>query len=288
MVVFKIKKVINNNILCVTDVKSHEMIVTGCGIGFKRKVGETIDSAAVEKVYQMTNLKIQQRLTDLLEQIPYEHFQLTDELVETIRARISYPLNESLLITLADHISFAIKRKEKGMLYANPLLTPIREYYPQEYQLGLYCLKRIHEKLGVDFPDDEAGFIALHIVNAELNTTMSAMNDITRFVDGCVKVIESYYQKTFNRDSLAFNRLTVHLRFFAQRLVQNEQEKYEDTHDQEFCSLIARNCQEHYQCAKQVSAYVKTMWHKDTTREEILFLTIHLKRLNLAEETPEN
>ena len=46
----RIKKVINNNILCAVDEKGREMIVTGRGLGFKRKVGERIDSGLVEKI----------------------------------------------------------------------------------------------------------------------------------------------------------------------------------------------------------------------------------------------
>ena len=79
-------------------------------------------------------------LVELLEQIPYEHLLLTDELVETIRQRLKYPLNESLLITLADHISFAIQRSEQGIRFSNPLMAPIREFYPEEYLLGMECL----------------------------------------------------------------------------------------------------------------------------------------------------
>ena len=49
----RIKKVINNNILCVIDEKGHEMIVTGKGIGFKRKTGERVDETTIEKSYRM-------------------------------------------------------------------------------------------------------------------------------------------------------------------------------------------------------------------------------------------
>ena len=72
----------------------------------------------------------------------YEHLLLTDELVETIRQRLKYPLNESLLITLADHISFAIQRSEEGIRFSNPLMTSIREFYPEEYHLGVeMCIR---------------------------------------------------------------------------------------------------------------------------------------------------
>ena len=88
----------------------------------------------------MTSPAVQQKLVELLERIPYEHLLLTDELVETIRQRLKYPLNESLLITLADHISFAIQRSEEGIRFSNPLMTSIREFYPEEYHLGVECL----------------------------------------------------------------------------------------------------------------------------------------------------
>ena len=189
---YTVKKAINNNILRVIDPTGTELIVTGRGLGFGMKPGQHIDPEKVERSYRMTSPAVQQKLVELLEQIPYEHLLLTDELVEKIKASLRYPLNESLLITLADHISFAIQRSEQGIHFSNPLMGPIREFYPEEYRLGQKCLAEIREKLSVDLSDDEGGFIALHIVNAELNTTMSAVNDITGFVDGCVQVVEYY------------------------------------------------------------------------------------------------
>ena len=56
-----------------------------------------------------------------MEQIPIEHLELTEAMIAEIKATIHQPLNESLLITLADHISFAIQRKEQGIEFQNPL-----------------------------------------------------------------------------------------------------------------------------------------------------------------------
>ena len=111
----RIKKVINNNILCVIDEKGHESIVTGRGLGFGRKVGEFVNPAGVEKIYRMEDKTGQRRLRELVEQIPLEHLQLTEQMIEALRAEIHQPLNESLLITLADHVSFAIQRKAQGI-----------------------------------------------------------------------------------------------------------------------------------------------------------------------------
>ena len=292
-----VKKVINNNILCVTGSGKGEMIVTGHGIGFGRRPGDPVDPAAVQKMYRMTSPGVQQRLTELLEEIPYEDLTLTEGLVDEIRAKVPYPLNESLLVTLADHISFAVQRCRRGQQFSNPLLSAIREYYPVEYQLGCQCLETIRARTGAALPEAEAGFIAQHIVNAELNTSMSVMDDITALIEGCVQVTEAYYGKTFDRSSLSFSRFTVHLRFFAQRIFQNAQEEEPKAErDELFRALVARNCRRHYLCAQKIGEYVQARWHKTLSDEELIFLTIHLKRINLdsgpapedGEEDPEN
>jgi len=118
---YTVKKPINNNILRVVDPTGCELIVTGRGLGFGAKPGYKIEAETVEHSYRMTSPAVQQKLVELLEQIPYEHLLLTDELVAMIRSRVNYPLNESLLITLADHISFAIQRSEQGIRFSNPL-----------------------------------------------------------------------------------------------------------------------------------------------------------------------
>ena len=158
---YTVKKTINNNILRVVDPTGCELIVTGRGLGFGAKPGYKIEAETVERSYRMTSPAVQQKLVELLEQIPYEHLLLTDELVAMIRSRVNYPLNESLLITLADHISFAIQRSEQGIRFSNPLMAPIREFYPEEYRLGMECLAAIRQRCHADLSDDEGGFLSL-------------------------------------------------------------------------------------------------------------------------------
>ena len=279
----RIKKVINNNTLCVVDDAGCELIIAGRGIGFQRHRGETIDPALAERTYRMEEKNGQRRLRELVEKIPLEHLELTEQFITEIRAEIPQKLNESLLITLADHVSFAILRKEQGVEFQNPLKGAIMCYYPAEYRMGRRCLKVIQEKLGVELCEDEAAFIALHIVNAELNTNMSEMYDITRFIEGAIRVVEYFYQKTFDRESLYFSRFVVHLRYFAQRLFQDKM--LEDKTGEEeaaFRRLILKNCREHYRCAQCIADYVRNAFHKELPEEELTYLTIHLKRINLG------
>ena len=281
MCVVRIKKVINNNILCVVDEKGGEMIVTGRGIGFKRKIGERIDPALFEKTYRMEGKAGQRKLRELCEQIPIEHLELTQSLIEYIKTRITTPLNESLLITLADHISFALKRKQAGVEFSNPLEGSIMSYYPTEYNLGQHCLRAIQEATCVELHPSEAAFIALHIVNAELNTSMSVMYEITRLIEGTLEVVEYFYQKPFDRESLDFNRFVVHLRYFAQRLFQTSPGQA-DAYDADFQETIIRSCAQHYKCAQCIGEYIRNAYHREVSGEELIYLTIHLKRINLG------
>lgn len=277
----RVKKVINNNILCVVDDKGSEMIVTGRGLGFKRKTGERIDPALVEKTYHVEGKAEQRKLRELVEQIPIEHLKLTQDLIEQIRSQITVPLNESLLITLADHISFAIKRKQEGVEFSNPLEGAVMSYYPTEYHLGQQCLRVIQREIQVELSPSEAAFIALHIVNAELNTSMSVMYDITKLIQGALEVVEYYYQRKFDRESLDFNRFIVHLRFFAQRLFQAAP-SCTDEYDNEFRDMIRRSCARHYKCAQHIAEYIRNAYQKEVSDAELIYLTIHLKRINLV------
>ena len=278
----KIKKVINNNILCVVDDCGCERIVTGRGIGFGRHRGENLDEGLIERSYRMEDKGAQRGLRELAEKIPAEHLALTQELITDIKAQIPQTLNESLLITLADHISFAIERKKAGMEFSNPLRDSIIAYYPTEYRLGQQCVKAVREKLGIDLHSDEAAFIALHIVNAELNTNMTEMYDITRLIEDVTHLVEYFYGRRFDRDSLDFGRFVVDLRYFAQRLFQDQMLPDQDEeHDLLFRQLIMRNCGDHYKCAQCIGQYVQNTWKKELSQEELTYLTIHLKRINL-------
>ena len=279
----RIKKLINNNILCVVDKKGNELIVTGRGIGFQRHRGEFVDPALVERTYRMEEKAEQKKLRELVEKIPIEHLALTEALIEHIKTQIPQKINQSLLITLADHISFAIARKAQGVEFSNPLKGSIMCYYPTEYHLGQHCLKVVREQLGVALQEDEAAFIALHIVNAELNTNMSEMYDITNLIEGALSVVEYFYQRKFDRESLDFNRFVVHLRYFAQRLFQGKMmEDDQGEHDVMFRQLIMKNCKEHYKCAQCIGDYVKNTYQKTLSEEELTYLTIHLKRIDLG------
>lgn len=51
----------------------------------------------------------------------------------------------------------------------------MKEYYVKEYEVGKMAQKLVKEREEVALSDDEAAFIALHIINAEEDTDEKRM-----------------------------------------------------------------------------------------------------------------
>jgi len=59
----------------------------------------------------------------------------------------------------------------------------------------------------------------------------------------------------------------------------------EDTEDEQdilFRQMIKRNSKIHYQCAEYIGKFVYNKWNKTLSEEDLIYLTIHLKRINMG------
>lgn len=275
---FRITKVINNNFVCSVDDKGEEIILRGSGIGFQKKTGEPVEDSKVEKIYSMSSKSTLSKLQSLVNDIPLEHVEVCTEIIEDIKRRFTKKLNDNIYITLTDHLSFAIERQHLKLEYKNALLWEIKRFYPEEYKLGLHALDIIEKRLGVRLLEDEAGFIALHIVNAELDTNMSDMMKITKLIQDVLDITKEYYKLAIDEESLHYERFITHLKYFGQRLFNNK-----TVPDQDFAlqEMIKTNYEKDYQCAQIINQYVKENFNRELTGEEMMFLTIHLKRITM-------
>ena len=276
----KVIKVINNNNLCVLDDNGREQIVSGKGIGFGKKYGDLVDPSQIQKTYLITDSELQKKMISLLKEIPSEYMVFTNDMVEHIKNVYPSKLNESLLVTLSDHIAFAIERKKNGIEFTNPLLDSIRESYPQELSLGEYCVKQMQERLGITMSKEEAGFIAMHIINARLDIKMSDVYDITKMINGCVEMAEYHYKEKFNKDSVSYERFLTHLKYLAQRLFQNKPLPQKLSDDAVFVAMIKKTCNRHYKGALCIQEYIQKTYKKDINDDELITLAIHLKKIS--------
>ena len=277
----KVVKVINNNNLCVLDDNGREQIVSGKGIGFGKKYGDMVEVSQIQKTYLITDSELQKKMISMLKEIPSEYMFFTNDMVEHIKKVYPSKLNESLLVTLSDHIAFAIERKKRGIEFTNPLIDSIREAYPEELSLGEYCVEQIRERLDIAMSKDEAGFIAMHIINARLDTKMSDVYEITKMINGCIEIAEYYYQEKFQKDSVSYERFLTHLKYLAQRLFQNKPLPQNLSDDVTFVAMIKKTCNKHYKCAMCIQEYILKTYKKDINDDELITLAIHLKKVSI-------
>ncbi len=116
--------------------------------------------------------------------------------------RIVIGINDNIYISLTDHINFAIEGVQLGVPFQNPFLWEIKKFYYQEYIIGKAAIGMIEKKLGVTLPQDEAAFIALHIVNAELDLDMTEMVSMTKLVVSHFRdCVDERFGDQINKDS---------------------------------------------------------------------------------------
>ncbi|MDZ5038627.1 PRD domain-containing protein, partial [Clostridium perfringens] len=119
-----------------------------------------------------------------------EHIQVTNQIISFAKTSLGKKLNKNIYITLADHINFALERQKEGVSIKNALLWEIKRLYNHEFLVGKEALSIIQNKLGVTLPEDEAGFIALHFVNALMDDiSMENTTRMTKMIEKILSII---------------------------------------------------------------------------------------------------
>ena len=272
-----IEKVINNNIISAYEKSGAEVIVMGRGIGFKKKQGEVVPADQISKIFRIKSRTLTEQFKELLANMPLERVRISDEIISHAKDHLKLKLNQSIYVTLTDHINFAIERVSQGIEPQNALLWEIKRFYPQEFQLGIYALELIHDRLGILLPEDEAGFIALHFVNAEYGTDI---RDAVKFPDqmqAIVDIVERELGILLDESSLHYERFMTHIKFLIQRIYRKELLFSED---RELSLLMQRKYPREYQCSVKVAEYIMQATGCRLSEEEIMYLSVHIRRVS--------
>ncbi len=271
----KILKVINNNVVSSVNEKQNEIVVMGKGIGFQKKTGDEIEMDKVEKIFCLPEEHTNQ-FKKLLEDISYELIKLAEEIIRYAENSLKKRLSKNIYITLTDHLNFAIERQKQEINFQNALLWEIRKYYNEEFQIGLKAIQMVKEKIGVELSEDEAGFIALHFVNAEMDGDMKQVASMPLIIKDILNIVRYTFGIEIDETTLSYERFVTHLKFFLQRAVRNECYECEDF---EFNRSIQLRFSDAYHCALKIKEYMNKKMQYKVTDEEVTYLTIHVSRI---------
>lgn len=277
----KIAKILNNNVVVINE-NNTEKIVMGRGIAFKKKVGDEIEKENIDKTFLLENSDNNNKLQLLLKDIPIEYFNITEEIVNFAKNKIERKLNDFLYITLMDHIYMSIRRFNDNINIKNMMLWDIKKFYKDEYIVGIEALSIIERNLNIKLTEDEAGFIALHIVNAQTidnNNYIKEIEQVTKLIQKIIFIVEDFFSIKFDEESIYYNRFITHLKFFSLRLLQNAMYNgKENSNDDDLLTVVKEKYKESYLCSLKISEYILLTQNYDVSNEEKLYLTIHIEK----------
>lgn len=277
----RITRIINNNVIVAVDDRGREMVLMGKGIGFQMKPGNETDPERVEKKFARFDEKQIVHFQRLAEEIPYEYMHMAMEIIDYAAISLNKELNENIYIALTDHLNFAINRIRQGIVLNNSMLWEIRHYYNHEYRIGLEAIAIIRRYTGVEMPEDEAGFIAMHILDSELDLDRKGSNLMTKIIQNTLNIVKYHFGLVIDADSLDYERFVMHLKFFIQRAIHQQESRI---WDKGLMDMIRAQYLEAYECAGKVAAYIEKTTPYSVSEEEMVYLTVHIQRLQNASE----
>ena len=223
---YRIEKVLNHNvILAIKEDNKQEYLIMGKGIGFGKKIAERIEVDDVQvQVYSLIDIKNVKDTTSAVKEINPIYLEAANMLLDEAQKRIG-KVDRSVLIPLADHIDFAVRRiKEQGEI-SNPLTADIQILFHAEFKVAEEILPFLKENADVSMSENELGYIALHIHSAIAEENVAASMQVAKCVRECINLIEEEIKQRIPIMTLSYNRLMNHVRYMVLRANQKEEIK---------------------------------------------------------------
>ncbi|MCE4954704.1 PRD domain-containing protein [Staphylococcus haemolyticus] len=271
----KIIKIFNNNVV-LTKINGEERIVMGKGLAFGKRNGEQLDKEKIDKVFRLTSVN-QERMLSLLSEVNQDVLLISESIIKTANNLYTSPLSESIYIALTDHINYAIKRTIEGFEIKNPLLYEIRMLYPREYEIAKESLQEINHHFKIQLPIDEIGFIAMHIVNASIDENITNVYEITKITKSILDIVRYHFNLHINEDELNYSRFITHLKFFGQRLINNQ--NINEVTDESLLLVLKQKYPNVNNCVDKIVDFIRKNYEYTLTNDERIYLMLHIARL---------
>lgn len=273
----KIINILNNSALIAQNEKKEEFVLIGKGISFQKHPNDYVDISKIEKQFRY-DTKTAQELHELLCDIPEKYFEITCSIVRYAKKKLHKELNQSIYISLFDHINSAIERYQDHIELAFALTCEMKILYEKEYEIAEWALEFINMTLDIELPEDECGFITIHLINAlSMEGSITNTKKVLRIAKDIAKIVKSCYTGDVEMHSMDFSRFMTHLKYFAIRYLNGQQiEEETNTVCFTFSEDIVKKCKP---CLDEINKYLKESYGSAMRDDECKYITLHLCRL---------
>lgn len=271
-------KKINNNVAICVDGNGNELIAFGKGIGFPKMPYKIKDLDVIDRTFYNVNPGMLQLVNDL----PQDIIEFSAKMLNVINAQ-GYEYNPNAILTMADHIEFALQRKKNNIKVSMPLVYEVKQKYPQELKYGKYILRQIYKTFHVRLDADEAVGIALNLVNSQIESRDTNTRTISyekQVIEEITDIIERELQFNIDKDSFSYTRFATHLQYLIHRLndnqcIDSDNEAMYDKAELEYKDIA--------ECVYIINDYLDNNFNCRLTKEERLYLILHINRVYAKE-----
>ncbi len=275
---FRIIQSLNNNAALVKNEHGEQAVVMGLGIAFQKKKGDLIVKDKIENIFSLKNDEAKESFLTLLKDIPLDFISATYTVINHLVATYHYPVQEYLYVTLTDHIYCAYQAVLKNT-YQESKLSNISAEYPLEYNMAREALAIFREKLLKDFPNDEIGRIALHLINAKGETIhpTSEEHDISKKIIAEVEqILTENGIKRSKENSNFYDRFMIHLSYFLNYLDRSHQSNESIASLEQYIKLQNPRA---YLIGSQIFEMITTLVDEPVNDSERFYIVLHIQRL---------
>lgn len=273
----EVLRTFNNNVILARSPQGQDVVLTGRGLGFQAKPGQKVDESKIVQVFAPVDGRDPDHLGQLVAAVPPEHMKLSVEAFAAAGLSRLIDSSPSLVVTVADHISFAIRRIRDGIQVTYPLEAEVAHLYPKELEQARHVLAALNRAAEVELPDGEVVAIAMHIVNAGFTSgDLSYTYTMTGLLHQLLEVVGDTYGCTLETSSISVARFITHLRYLFVRIASGKQ--LEDNASAVATAIMDGDPQA-YRCAERVATLLELRLDTTISSDEVAYLALHIARV---------
>lgn len=273
----EILRVFNNNVVLAKDGDGGEVILTGRGLGFQAKPGQSVDESKIVRTFVPSDGRDPDHLAQMLSDIDPEIIRIVVTAMKEAGLGEREIGSTTLVMALSDHIAGAIARLKRGITVEYPLVGEVSNLYPKEYEQGQVLLQKLNSKLAAPLPAGEATSLAMHLVNAGFATgDLTYTYTMTGVIQQMLDIIEHAYGLKLDRESVNVGRFITHLRYLFIRIHQQKQLTDEPA---PIVAAIREAYPEALRCASTIGRLLELRLDADVSDDEVAYLAMHVARV---------
>ena len=209
-----------------------------------------------------------------------------ESVVKVAEKELGIRFTDSAFTGLIVHVAFAISRllAEQDIKIESERLKIIKK--KKEFKTAAKIAVLLEEKFPVEIPEDEIGFITIHLLGAKMREGKSSSelseNELEYLVKEMIRVVEKYFSTNLSGDQKLYSGLLVHLQAIVNRII------FKLPIQNPLLEDIKEKYAEVFQASKLAARLIQSEFYVEISEDEIGYLTIHfgaaLERINFQEK----